>query len=57
LQHYGFGSAGFYRTANDFWFLVIVFAYLAAYSLATSERRARQSALLLAPADVMRAAG
>lgn len=57
LQHYGLGSAGFYLAANNFWFLVIVFAYLAAYSLATSERRAWQDVLPPASADLMRAAG
>jgi len=37
LHHEALGSAAFFRIANQFWFLAMALAYLAAYWLATSQ--------------------
>jgi hypothetical protein len=47
LHHVAPGSAEFVRIANQFWFLAMLLAYLAAYWLATSRNDARPDTYLV----------
>jgi hypothetical protein len=69
MHHYHLGSAGFFWIANQFWFLAIALAYLAAYWLAIAETSGVQTSriqtsgeddvrfALATPAPDMREAG
>jgi len=51
MHHYHLGSAGFFWVANQFWFLAIVLAYLAAYWLAIAETSGVQTSRIQASGE------